>query len=202
MPQGLHAVQKESRDSTIRTSTEASTAQRLSRRRPQQWLCEERDYVSLTPAKSKAVGERSAGSRSRHRSLGSMGTLFFAVKRKEMGSICVDDVGGIFGDRGGTGRVAKCSIRFSPKQEKATRCSSAEAAICCQRWLRLQLHQQSVVIQMHRQDARKFSPHVRRIGLSSNGTSSSRVARRHPFTHVLWSGCGQRGSASGFFLKM
>ena len=130
-----------------------------------------------------------------------MGTLFFGVKRKEMGSICVDDVGGIFGDRGGSGRMAKYSIRFSPKQEKATRCPSAEAAICCQRWLRLQLLQQSVVIQMHRQDARK-EEQVRRIGLSSNGTSSSRVARRHPFPHVLWSGYGQRGSALGFFLKM
>ena len=173
---------------------------------------EERDHVSLTPAQ-KAVLAREALAAEvdtvawlTEEQVQSMGTLFFGVKRKEIGSICVDDVGGTFGRPGGTGRKAKCSIRFSPKQEKATRCPSAEAAICCQRWLRLQLLQQRVVIQMHHQDARKednqFSPHVRRIGLSSNGTSSSRVARRHPFHHVLWSGYGQRGSAFGFFLKM
>ena len=172
---------------------------------------EERDHVSLTPAK-KAVLAREALTAEvdtvawlTEEQVQSMVTLFFGVKRKEMGSICVDDVGGIFGDR--AERAAWQSVASdSVPREKATRCPSAEAAICCQRWLRLQLLQQSVVIQMHHQDARKednqFSPHVRRIGLSSNGTSSSRVARRHPFPHVLWSGYGQRGSALGFFLKM
>ena len=200
-PQGLHAVQKESRDSTIRTSTEASTAQRLSRRRPQHGYGGAGPRIVDTSPESspgESAGSRSRHSRLAHRRTGPVnGDLFLGVKRKEIGSICVGDVGGTFGDRAERAAWQSVASDSSPKQEKATRCPSADAAICCQQWLRLQLLQQSVVIQMHHQDARKednqFSPQRQKNWV----VFQARVARRHPFPHILWSGYGQRGSAFG-----
>ena len=109
---------------------------------------EERDHVSLTPAK-KAVLAREALAAEvdtvawlTEEQVQSVGKLFFGVKRKEMGSICVDDVSGIFGDRAERAAwqsVASDSVPSKRKrhdahqQKQRSAASGGSACSCCRR---------------------------------------------------------------------
>ena len=109
---------------------------------------EERDHVSMTPAK-KAVLAREALAAEvdtvawlTEEQVQSVGKLFFGVKRKEMGSICVDDVSGIFGDRAEQAAwqsVASDSVPSKRKrhdahqQKQRSAASGGSACSCCTR---------------------------------------------------------------------
>ena len=172
---------------------------------------EERDYVSLTPAK-KAVLAREALAAEvdtvawlTEEQVQSMVTLFFGVKRKEMGSICVDDVGGIFGDRAERAAwqsVASDSVPSKRKrhdahqQKQRSAASGGSACSCCSRaWSSrcITKTQERKTISFHHTSEELGCLPTERLPLELRGGTHSPMY------------CGadmDRGSALGFFLKM